>query len=602
MGFATPLGLLALLAVPAVLWLHKLRRRLVERRVAGLFLFAPDALSAEAGRTISPLLRTASLAIELAAAAVFALLLGGLRFGGTSRAPHVVLVLDGGASMGAVVDGSSSADRARDLARARLAELPGDGLATVIVTGRSPELLAGPRVPAGIARAALDRYDPRRPSHDASAALDLGLELASGEDALWFLTDRGGADANPRYAVESVGRRAANAALANVRRLAKADDEDLYVDVIGYGAAPWRTEVRVAVGEGVAAREVARKEVALEPGRPSRLSMRLPRSDLPLRVTLASDALAVDDVAVLLADPTHVVPYSVELPPETVASLGLERLPRVLPAVVRVEPDAAPALRFHADPTRAPSGTTDVVISAPGAERDPWVGPFLLERRHPLLEGIALDGVVWSAGRGDLPGRGLVFAGDQALLAEDRPEGGLVVRLNLDVGKSNLAASPDWPILLANLFDRARASGPGQGPKNVRMDETMDMRLPAAQATAGWKWVDPDGAEEPVHGRGLLSLEPRLPGTHRLVAPAQEVARWSVQFVDGRTSDLAGCVTSSRSATKAPTGPRARSRLEAEAGAVGTVGRTLAVLLLLLAVADAWVLSRGRRAPGTAAA
>ena len=66
--FAAPLGLLGLLAVPVVFLLHRLRRRLRERRVAGLFLFAPDTLSAGAGRTVSPLLRTASLWLEVAAA------------------------------------------------------------------------------------------------------------------------------------------------------------------------------------------------------------------------------------------------------------------------------------------------------------------------------------------------------------------------------------------------------------------------------------------------------------------------------------------------------------------------------------------------------
>ena len=36
MTFTAPLGLLALLAVPAVLWLHLFRTRLPERAVAGL--------------------------------------------------------------------------------------------------------------------------------------------------------------------------------------------------------------------------------------------------------------------------------------------------------------------------------------------------------------------------------------------------------------------------------------------------------------------------------------------------------------------------------------------------------------------------------------
>ena len=60
MTFTAPLGLLALLAVPAVLLLHLFRNKLPQRRIAALFLFPPQALVAGAGRTRTRLLRTPS--------------------------------------------------------------------------------------------------------------------------------------------------------------------------------------------------------------------------------------------------------------------------------------------------------------------------------------------------------------------------------------------------------------------------------------------------------------------------------------------------------------------------------------------------------------
>ncbi|MBL9077743.1 MAG: BatA domain-containing protein, partial [Planctomycetes bacterium] len=92
MTFTAPLGLLALLAVPAVLVLHLFRRRLPERRVAGLFLWHGDRLVTTAGRTRTRLLRTPSLWLELLAAVVLAAWLAGLSFGG-ARARHLVVVL-----------------------------------------------------------------------------------------------------------------------------------------------------------------------------------------------------------------------------------------------------------------------------------------------------------------------------------------------------------------------------------------------------------------------------------------------------------------------------------------------------------------------------
>ena len=50
MTFAAPFGLLALLAVPAIVALHLFRRRLAERRVAGAFLFPATPVASDGGR------------------------------------------------------------------------------------------------------------------------------------------------------------------------------------------------------------------------------------------------------------------------------------------------------------------------------------------------------------------------------------------------------------------------------------------------------------------------------------------------------------------------------------------------------------------------
>jgi hypothetical protein len=89
-----PLGLLALVALPAVVILHLYRRRLRQRRVAGLFLFRADELTASAGRRRTRLLRSLSLLLELLAALCAALLLSRPSLGLTGQERHVVIVLD----------------------------------------------------------------------------------------------------------------------------------------------------------------------------------------------------------------------------------------------------------------------------------------------------------------------------------------------------------------------------------------------------------------------------------------------------------------------------------------------------------------------------
>ena len=102
----------------------------------------------------------------------------------------------------------------------------------------------------------------------------------------------------------------------------------------------------------------------------------------------------------------------------------------------------------------APAGADD--------ERNDWIGPFLIEKRHPLLSGVTLEGVIWSASptfaRSGSP---LVSAGNRPLLVEEREDGRRVFHANIDPLRSTLVRSPDWPILLANLAEMARDELPG---------------------------------------------------------------------------------------------------------------------------------------------
>ena len=72
MSFTAPLGLLALLAVPVIVALHRFRNRLPEQRVAGLFLFPGTAVASPGGRKVTRLWQSRSLWLECTAAVLFA--------------------------------------------------------------------------------------------------------------------------------------------------------------------------------------------------------------------------------------------------------------------------------------------------------------------------------------------------------------------------------------------------------------------------------------------------------------------------------------------------------------------------------------------------
>ncbi len=111
-----------------------------------------------------------------------------------------------------------------------------------------------------------------------------------------------------------------------------------------------------------------------------------------------------------------------------------------------------------------------------------FVGPYLLEKRHPLLDGVVLGGVVFGgvqpvavAGK-QLEATPLVSAGKQLLLSRLAGTQTAAYLLNLDFARSNLAESPDWPILVKNLVELCRDALPGLKRWNYRLNEEITFR------------------------------------------------------------------------------------------------------------------------------
>ena len=107
MTFVNPWGLLALLAVPAIIVIHLYQRRFPTLVVTGLHLWSVETRPSLPGRRREKLPVSTSLILECLAATLLALLLAGPRIGEANRVPHLVVVLDDSASMSARrVDGT----------------------------------------------------------------------------------------------------------------------------------------------------------------------------------------------------------------------------------------------------------------------------------------------------------------------------------------------------------------------------------------------------------------------------------------------------------------------------------------------------------------
>jgi Ca-activated chloride channel family protein len=590
-SFGAPLGLLALLALPAIVILHLFRRRLRQRRVAGLFLFREGPLVASAGRRRTRLMRSLSLLCELLAALCAALLLGGLDLGAGGSERHLVVVLDDSASMSAIGPDGSPADRARAAVAAAAQQA---GRVTLVLTGARPTLRLGPRESSALAAQALADWTPSQPAHDPGPALALALELAGPEDRMLVLTDDPQLQPPPRCELAAVGAPLGNAALLSARRLARPGGETLLADVGWWGPTAGETTLRV---ESAAGASLLARSVALEPGQVAHLSLDLTASREDLWVRLSDDALALDNEALLLPEPARTVRVASLLDAEAARLLALERALAALEGVETVTDPAAADLLVTGAPGALAQGRTELVVGAPGAERNEWIGPFLMDRRHPLVSGLSLQGVVWSAAPGELDGVPLVLAGRQPLLAEAVEGSATRVLVDLDPARSNFAQSPDWPILLANVVERARATLPGPELVNVRVGDALVWRPPHGDVEAACELVGPDGARQPSRGGRPVVFEARRTGLHVLEREGAPLARYSVRFADARESDLSGRGARSEAARQPPQAAGAGAAAIAH-GSAGRVEARWLAALMLLAVAGDWLALRRRGGEG----
>jgi hypothetical protein len=486
MIFATPLGLLALLAIPAIVAIHLFRRRFPPRQIAGLFLWQIARQTPEGGGKISRLPITASLILECLAALALALILAGARISSADVSPHLVVLLDDSASMAAVnARGDSARSRAMRRVLDEIDRLGSRALVTLVRSGVRPSVLAGPAAPAVEARRALEAWKPDAPHHALALGMRLARELAGRSSRLLVITDALPSPPPADGALwASVGEPLANVAIIAAERTldANAGRGTIALTLGNYGDAVSRRHVTVSAAD----KQVLARALDVPPG-VSSLTLPLPTGLPAVRVTLDNDALARDNEVILAEPRSRIVGVATEL----AEGRGHQAVQKALASVSGVtQQPGSPHLSFvdaaHFD--RPPAeGTWRVGFGrAPaswlgkGTPGD-FIGPFVLEKRHPLLLGVSLGGVLWAGavplGEGIRP---LVSTGDQLLIGQPtvaRAGNQPAFLFNLDLDRTNLIRSPDWPILISNVVEMRRQALPGPERWNYRVGEWVRVRL-----------------------------------------------------------------------------------------------------------------------------
>lgn len=455
-----------------------------------------------------------------------------------SRRPLAV-ILDDSYSMSA---GGADAPHHR-AAEALRDELDRRGALTVylVLAGEQPRLLGEPTAAISQVQRALDLWQPHAPRADLQRAMALGAELAGPDARLLVLTDHPVPDemdlANSRARWWAFGTKRPNLAIVNAIRSPGGDGQRVLLEVANLGDAP----TTATLGLSSSSEQAQPRRLTIDAQAVRRLMFDLPGDHGPFHATLGDDPLQLDNRVTLLPAPRRPVRVELRIGEQAVEASVDEALSATGQAV-RVS--ARGALLITDDPQAVPTGSNQWPVYLLHQADQPvgYVGPFVMDRSHPLTNGLSLAGAVWAAGSSEtLPGTPVIAAGNTPLLSDlSRLTGRHDIYLRLSPQRSTLPQQPAWPILFYNLLQWRSANSPGLLTPNVRLGTEANLTLPGdnGQVTL----VGPDGLEtELAVAERQVSLPAAQVGIYE-VRLGERTWRYAVNALHRDESDLTGAV------------------------------------------------------------
>jgi hypothetical protein len=470
--FTFTFAFIALLAAPALVAIYWLRNQSRDRRVSSLLLWLDERQMWEGGRLIHRLQTPLLFFLEMLAILLLVTAAAGpmMRAGESGR--PLVVVLDDSFSMlaGAGRDGASGGSRDRAI-RAIEDELKGNRYEPVyfVLAGESPQLLGEAARNVDQAVKLLQDWRCGAPAAKLEEAITFAFELGGARARALVVTDHAPQqDLNDSLLQWwSFGSSQPNFAFVNAARTLRDDEDRVLLEIANLSSSPGSTTLSVEAGESnnpqsiaLGAGETRRVILTLKPGAPT------------LKARLSDDALLVDNEVTLLAESGRNV------------RVDLRARDAAVRAMIEKAVASSPNVSLSANNPELV--ITDEVKDGTGAnieDAEAWtlqiirendaasfLGPFVIDRSHPLAEGLSLGGVIWGAGKSrQLPGTPVVNAGDVPLLTDVERAGTHELRLRLRPDLSTLQESPNWPILIWNLINWRAQAAPGLRQKNLRL-------------------------------------------------------------------------------------------------------------------------------------
>lgn len=562
LAFLYPWGLAALLSLGALTFLYffVFRGRRIE--VSSLHLWRIAGTFRLEGRKRKRPPISLPFLLEMMSALLLSLLVAGALFTHEGATEHLVVILDGSASMNAV--------RARALSKVEelCASSGSKNSITLIESGFDPRVLGREAMEPEEAMTVLARWRPSGPPHAMGSALELAFALAGEEATPLVITDHALTLAGAQ--VVSVGEPLENTGWISAHWTS---DTQLFAMVQQFGKSELRKRIAI-FGDGQPIGEQwidfsLRKAVPLE--------LSVPEGVSSIRLELPEDALPNDNILWMARPRIQGLPTGIEVDDPALAG----HVRRAVEASSRLvlSDSFSPALLFLDEKSGKRAGFN--VRFHEAEERESQTGPYGINAHHPLTRGIDLDGVIWSADPEFQAGDSqvLLSSGDLALAVFNGDE----IVINIDAARSNVFSFPAWPVLVANAAEYAYERSPGLKRFSFRLGESFSFFKPHSW-NSDVEVVRPDGGKVAFDRDHIYYGRLEREGLYRIMCNGEEKASIDVNLFAEEESDL---TTAARLDAGASVDLATR---EAKSGHL--LNREIALAVLAMLIGCWWILER----------
>jgi hypothetical protein len=545
-----PLGLLALLGIPAVLAIHFLQRKAIELPVSTLFLLERTQRDAASGRKFDRLIPSIPLWMQLLAVLLLTWFLVEPRYPKSGTVQRVAVVLDSSASM--TVFRQESIKRLTEA----LPSLKGSAETLELTVLESvptrPRLFSGTSIDDF--KVAMEGWNPRDGMNDPTASLRLARSLVSSEGSVIYVTDTPSLDGNGEpvplpfnACILSAGKIVENTGFTGVTFSQEEGALVWKAMVRNYGTSPAERTWSLQSSQGA----TEPRSFSIAPGALVTLQAAFPKGAENVRIVLSPDAFTLDDVMPLVAP----VPKPLNLFTSTSPAFSslTEKLLTSLESAVPVN-DAATAdlaiasydpldpilpegnsIIFVEDSTSAGAYLRGGIVAEPDRLLDGLNWQSLLVRETIQLDRMPTDRVLlWQEKRPLIFVREVPATSEKATMRQ--------LRFNFDLRLSNALQQPAFIVLLHRFAETIREAKVAHVSANLETNQPLTLTT-APGVPLLVKATDPTGKTALRPGSG--SHTPGDPGFLTATQGDKPLLTASLHFADTREADFSACAPAS---------------------------------------------------------